>query len=51
MRDLVVLGTPMAALRQWLELLRNCRMPVAWLCKGFEAARRRGCWQLWPDGA
>ena len=35
--DLVVLGVPMAALRQWLELLRNCSMPVAWLCKGFEA--------------
>ena len=35
--NLVVLGVPMAALRQWLELLRNCSMPVAWLCKGFEA--------------
>ena len=33
--DLVVLGVPMAALRQWLELLKNCSMPVAWLCKGF----------------
>jgi hypothetical protein len=23
----------MAALRQWLGLLKNCRMPVVWLCK------------------
>ena len=37
--DLVVLGTPMAALRQWLLLLRGCSAPVAWLCKGFEAAQ------------
>ena len=37
--DLVVLGTPMAALRQWLLQLRGCNAPVAWLCKGFEAAQ------------
>ena len=37
--DLVVLGTPMAALRQWLLQLRGCSAPVAWLCKGFEAAQ------------
>ena len=35
--DLVVLGTPMAALRQWLIRLQDCRSPVVWLCKGFEA--------------
>ena len=35
--DLIVLGTPMAALRQWLGLLKDCRVPVVWLCKGFEA--------------
>lgn len=34
--DLVVVATPMAALRQTLSLLRDCRAPVAWLCKGFE---------------
>ena len=35
--DLVILGTPMAALRSWLIELRSCPVPVAWLCKGFEA--------------
>ncbi|MEX8191533.1 NAD(P)H-dependent glycerol-3-phosphate dehydrogenase [Comamonas guangdongensis] len=35
--DLIVLGTPMAALRQWLARLKDCSVPVAWLCKGFEA--------------
>ena len=35
--DLVVVATPMAALRQMVLILRNCRVPVAWLCKGFEA--------------
>lgn len=36
--DLVMVATPMAGLRTMLTLLRNCRVPVAWLCKGFEAA-------------
>ena len=35
--DLVVIATPMAALRQMLSAVANCRAPVAWLCKGFEA--------------
>ncbi len=35
--DLVVVATPMAALRQMLQTLRACPAPVAWLCKGFEA--------------
>ena len=35
--DLVVVATPMAALRQMLQQLRTCVAPVAWLCKGFEA--------------
>jgi len=35
--DLVVIATPMAALRQMLTALANCPVPVAWLCKGFEA--------------
>ena len=35
--DLVVVATPMAALRQMLLDLRDCRAPLAWLCKGFEA--------------
>ena len=36
--DLVVLAAPMAALRELLHGLRQCRAPVAWLCKGFEAS-------------
>jgi len=35
--DLVVVGTPMAGLRDTLTALRDSRAPVAWLCKGFEA--------------
>lgn len=35
--DLIVIGTPMAALREWLGRLQNVPAPVAWLCKGFEA--------------
>lgn len=40
-QDVVVVATPMAALREMLALLRHSRAPVAWLCKGFE----------WPDVA
>lgn len=36
--DLVIVATPTAALRATLVSLRDCRAPVAWLCKGFEAA-------------
>jgi len=35
--DLVVVGTPMAALRNILLNLKDVQVPVAWLCKGFEA--------------
>jgi glycerol-3-phosphate dehydrogenase (NAD(P)+) len=35
--DLVIIATPMAGLREALVALRECRAPVAWLCKGFEA--------------
>jgi glycerol-3-phosphate dehydrogenase (NAD(P)+) len=35
--DLVVIATPMAGLRGLLFALRDCKAPVAWLCKGFEA--------------
>ncbi len=34
--DLVIVATPMAALREWLGVLANSPVPVAWLCKGFE---------------
>jgi glycerol-3-phosphate dehydrogenase (NAD(P)+) len=36
--DLIVLGTPMSALRGMLQTLQHVQVPVAWLCKGFEAA-------------
>lgn len=36
--DLVIVATPMAGLRAMLAHLHSCRMPVVWLCKGFEAA-------------
>ena len=36
--DLVIVATPMAALRGMLQALIGCAAPVAWLCKGFEAA-------------
>jgi glycerol-3-phosphate dehydrogenase (NAD(P)+) len=35
--DLVIVATPMAGLRGMLAHLTACRVPVAWLCKGFEA--------------
>ncbi len=37
--DLVILATPMAALRDMLQALRASAVPVVWLCKGFEAGR------------
>ncbi len=36
--DLVIIATPMAGVRGWLERLRGCRATVAWLSKGFESA-------------
>lgn len=36
--DLVIVATPMAALRDMLCQLSTCKAPVAWLCKGLEAA-------------
>jgi glycerol-3-phosphate dehydrogenase (NAD(P)+) len=35
--ELVIIATPMAALREMLQALRDVGRPVAWLCKGFEA--------------
>ncbi len=40
--DLVVVATPMAALRDMLTALASCRAPVVWLCKGFEAPHSQG---------
>jgi glycerol-3-phosphate dehydrogenase (NAD(P)+) len=45
--DLVVIGSPMSGLRQMLQALSpllNEKVPVAWLCKGFEASQNgAGC--------
>ncbi len=35
--ELVVVATPMHGLRAMLSRLAACTVPVAWLCKGFEA--------------
>ncbi len=40
--DLAIIATPMAGLRQMLWRLRDHGGPVAWLCKGFEAAADDG---------
>jgi glycerol-3-phosphate dehydrogenase (NAD(P)+) len=36
--DVVIIGTPMSGLRGMLLQLADLTCPVAWLCKGFEAA-------------
>lgn len=36
-RDLLVVATPMAGLRDTLASVADAGVPVAWLCKGFEA--------------
>jgi len=40
--DLVIVATPMAALREQLTALRGLDAPVAWLCKGVELAGDAG---------
>ncbi|HYP72252.1 MAG TPA: NAD(P)H-dependent glycerol-3-phosphate dehydrogenase [Variovorax sp.] len=40
--ELVIIATPMAALREHLLALRELRVPVAWLCKGVEPAQGSG---------
>ncbi|OOG41137.1 NAD(P)H-dependent glycerol-3-phosphate dehydrogenase [Polaromonas sp. A23] len=36
-QDLIILATPIAGLRGMLQRLQKVSVPVAWLCKGFEA--------------
>jgi glycerol-3-phosphate dehydrogenase (NAD(P)+) len=43
---LVVVATPMAGLRALLFALRDHKGPVAWLCKGFDAAGETSAGQL-----
>ena len=37
--DLIIVATPVAGLRPTLALLHGVRVPLAWLCKGFEPAQ------------
>ena len=36
-QDLVIIASPMSGLAGILSVIRDVRVPVAWLCKGFEA--------------
>jgi glycerol-3-phosphate dehydrogenase (NAD(P)+) len=45
-QDLVIIGTPMASLRGLLTQLKDCAVPVAWLCKGVEPALAEGTGHL-----
>lgn len=36
-QDLAILASPMSGLRGLLTQLKDCTVPLAWLCKGFEA--------------
>lgn len=40
--ELLIVATPMAGLRGTLSSIAGSRVPVAWLCKGFEAAGSEG---------
>lgn len=41
-QDLVIIGSPMSSLRGLLTQLKDCALPVAWLCKGVEPALTEG---------
>lgn len=40
--DVFIVATPTAALRGLLQVLSHTAVPVAWLCKGFEASAQGG---------
>ena len=44
--DLVIVATPMVSLRSVLHHIRDCKVPVAWLCKGFEPAQNSDAFGL-----
>ena len=46
--DLVIVATPMAALREQIGALADVTVPVAWLCKGVETATKVGAFGLLP---
>lgn len=49
--DLVIVATPMAGLREMLVRLQDCAVPVAWLCKGFEAGTGRMAHEICSEAA
>ncbi len=49
-QDLLVIATPIAGLRAMLQRMQGVRVPVAWLCKGFEAPVRDSASSLKPFG-
>lgn len=49
-QDLLVVATPIAALRGLLQRLQSVTVPVAWLCKGFEAAAAASAQNPQPFG-
>ncbi len=49
-QDLIVVATPIAGLRAMLQRLQHVKVPVAWLCKGFEAPVPRAGSDSMPFG-
>ncbi len=49
-QDLIVIATPIAALRDILQRQQRVSVPVAWLCKGFEAPLPGSAQSLKPFG-
>ena len=39
-QDLLIIATPMSGLRGMLQAVKATRIPVAWLCKGFETPQK-----------
>lgn len=49
-QDLIVVATPIAALRGLLQRMDQVSVPVVWLCKGFEAPQAGGTAGSMPFG-
>ena len=39
-QDLLIIATPMSGLREMLQAVKHVKIPVAWLCKGFETPQK-----------
>ncbi len=49
-QDLIVVATPIAALRGMLQRMHQVQVPVVWLCKGFEAPQAGSAESSMPFG-